>query len=161
MWFLLKGVLIKYLEVLIQLSDILVAVVILVPDIFISKTSYPATDYWSSNFQDSCEKKNYDLVFFSLEFHTPYNRVIWWNVKLGANVSDLLWPLFDWSNLSKTKPTFLLYDRSANSMWGGEVTEEMSKISQHRNIGTIKTFSKVTTLYIMKIYSILITYMMI
>ena len=54
-----------------------------------------------------------------------------------------------------------MYDRSANSVWGGGVTEEMSKISQHRNIGTIKTFSKTTTFYIMKIYSILMTYMMI
>ena len=43
-----------------------------------------------------------------------------------------------------------MYDRSANSMWGGEIIEEMSKISQHRNIGAIKTYSKATTLYIMK-----------
>ena len=56
---------------------------------------------------------------------------------------------------AKQTPTFLLYDRSANSMWGGEVTEDMSKISQHRNIGTIKTYSKAATLYIMKNYSIL------
>ena len=55
----------------------------------------------------------------------------------------------------------MLYDRSANSMWDGEVAEEMSNISQHRNIGAIKTYSKATTLYTTKNYSILMKYMMI
>ena len=148
------------MELLIQLSDILVAVVIMAPDIFISKTTHPATDYWSSNFQDSCERKNSDLVFFSLEIHTPCNRAIWWNVQWGTIFQTCFDPYLIGQIWAK-KLTFLLYDRSANSMWGGEVTKEMSKISQHRNIGAIKTYSKATTLYTMKNYSILMTHMMI
>ena len=138
------------MEVLIQLSDILVAVVIMAPDIFISRTTHPATDYWSSNFQDSCERKHSDLVFFSLEFHTPCNRAIRLNFQWGTIFQICFEPDLIGQIWVKQTPTFMLYDRSANSMWGGEVIEEMSKISQHRNIGTIKTYSKATTLYTMK-----------
>ena len=86
----------SYLEVLIQLSDILVAVVIMAPDIFISKTSHPATDYWSSKFQDSCERKKNLICYFILGVSKMMQQRNTVKCPMRDNVSDLLWPLFDW-----------------------------------------------------------------
>ena len=96
-----RGFSYNYLEVLIQLSDILVAVVILAPDIFNSEISHPATDYWLSNFQGSCERKKLWFGIFLLGFSHTIQQDNMVKFPTKDNISDLLWPLFDWSNMSK------------------------------------------------------------